>query len=145
MDRTPASGSGIIGAVGYNDSTAGGRSDDDAPSALFLALQNPSLSTAAAVLLRTMSETGTISSEDARLMSSFLESCEEQDARERSAGGRVAGSKRQRNADKGDDSDEVQAAAAARTVTAQLPECEWVSQLRGSEWRNLPGSNRCDA
>lgn len=48
----------------------------DGSSALFLALQNPSLSKAASVLLRSMQETGSISGEDAALMSAFLSSCD---------------------------------------------------------------------
>lgn len=133
MDQALLSGSGTNGAVGSTNVGSGGYDVGDAPSALFLALQNPSLSRAAAVLLRTMSETGTISSEDAALMSSFLASCDE---REVNAGPGRAGNTRTKNDigisgswhdDHDDGSDEVQAAAAARTITAQLPECEWVS------------------
>jgi len=131
MNQPPLPGSGTNGAAGSTNVGSGGGDVADAPSALFLALQNPSLSRAAAVLLRTMSETGTISSEDAALMSSFLASCDE---REANAGSGYVGNTRTGTDigirgswyDNNDDgSDEVQAAAAARTITAQLPECEW--------------------
>ena len=101
---------------------------DDSNSALFLALQNPTLSKAASVLLRSMQETGTISGEDATLMSAFLASCE-------IPRGGSTGNKRDRDVAQsadadpaGDGDDEIRAAAASRTVTAQIPDSEWVSR-----------------
>lgn len=114
-----------------NPDAAGG---DDSNSALFLALQNPTLSKAASVLLRSMQETGTISGEDATLMSAFLASCDT--SCEIPPGG-SAGNKRDRDmaqsadADPvhvGDGDDEIRAAAVSRTVTAQIPDSEWVSR-----------------
>ena len=105
---------------------------DDSNSALFLALQNPTLSKAASVLLRSMQETGTISGEDATLMSAFLASCDT--SCEIPPGG-SAGNKRDRDmaqsadADPaGDGDDEIRAAAVSRTVTAQILDSEWVSR-----------------
>lgn len=114
-----------------NPDAAGG---DDSNSALFLALQNPTLSKAASVLLRSMQETGTISGEDATLMSAFLASCDT--SCEIPPGG-SAGNKRDRDmaqsadADPaGDGDDEIRAAAVSRTVTAQIPDSEWVSRQK---------------
>ena len=110
----------------------------DGSSALFLALQNPSLSKAASVLLRSMQETGSISGEDAALMSAFLSSCDvpqPDDFVREGIGGASGGNKRARDiaqsaiSDLGGD-DEIRAAAAARTVTAQIPDSEWVSEVR---------------
>lgn len=111
----------------------------DGSSALFLALQNPSLSKAASVLLRSMQETGSISGEDAALMSAFLSSCDvpqpDDFVPKEGIGGASGGNKRARDitqsaiSDLGGD-DEIQAAAAARTVTAQIPDSEWVSEAR---------------
>ena len=110
----------------------------DGSSALFLALQNPSLSKAASVLLRSMQETGSISGEDAALMSAFLSSCDipqPDDFVPENTGVASGGNKRARDiaqsaiSDIGGD-DEIQAAAAARTVTAQIPDSEWVSEAR---------------
>ena len=110
----------------------------DGSSALFLALQNPSLSKAASVLLRSMKETGSISGEDAALMSAFLSSCDipqPDDFVGEGIGGASGNNKRSRDiaqsviSDLGGD-DEIRAAAAARTVTAQIPDSEWVSEAR---------------
>ena len=109
------------------------QTDIDGSNALFLALQNPCLGKAASVLIRTMNETGTISKEDADLMSSFLASCDiPQVAASVVASGAAErqGNKRERDDDGGGgEDDEVQAAAAARTITAQMPESAWVSFL----------------
>lgn len=111
-----------------------GAAAGDGSSALFLALQNPSLSKAASVLLRSMQETGSISGEDAALMSAFLLSCDipppdgsVPKGIDVASGG---SNKRARdNAELGGD-DEIQAAAAARTVTTLIPDSEWVSPAR---------------
>ena len=71
-DITEKKGS-VPATAAMSPDAAGG---DDSDSALFLALQNPTLSKAASVLLRSMQETGTISGEDAALMSAFLASCD---------------------------------------------------------------------
>ena len=112
------------------DAAAGG--DHSNNSALFLALQNPTLSKAASVLLRSMQETGTISGEDATLMSAFLASC---DMSSEIPPGGSAGNKRARDMAQsaetdpaGDGDDEIRAVAASRTVTAQIPDSEWVSR-----------------
>ena len=124
---------GSAPATAAMSSEAGG----DNNSVLFLALQNPTLSKAASVLLRSMQETGTISGEDAALMSAFLSSCDIPQQDDFDAGGSSTGNKRARgtaqsaNADPGDGDDEIRAAAVARTVTAQIPESEWVSQHSG--------------
>jgi hypothetical protein len=125
--------------------------DDGSSSALFLALQNPTLSQAASVLLRAMQETGSISADDATLMSAFLSSCDLPQpgggaAAAGGAGGDPSGNKRARDYDyaaraqnqnqnatadpgdeDGDGDDDIWAAAAARTVTGQIPDSEWVS------------------
>lgn len=102
---------------------------DDGSSALFLALQNPVLSKAASVLLRSMQETGSVSDEDATLMSAFLSSCDVPQPDD--VGGASGNNKRARDATSDlDGDDEIVTAAAARTVTAQIPDSEWVSEAR---------------
>ena len=137
MDGTNANSTPALAPINaaMSPDAAGG----DGSSALFLALQNPSLSKAASVLLRSMQETGSISGEDAALMSAFLSSCDvpqpDDFVPEEGIVGASGGNKRARDiaqsaiSDLGGD-DEIQAAAAARTVTAQIPDSEWVSQAR---------------
>ena len=101
----------------------------DGSSALFLALQNPVLSKAASVLLRSMQETGSVSDEDATLMSAFLSSCDVPQPDD--VGGASGNNKRARDATSDlDGDDEIIQAAAATTVTAQIPDSEWVSEAR---------------